>query len=307
MNDRALESMRLQTIARYWVRVGLGDYSLARKGARDQADEEGLRFTQKEVNAAVRRAFNRLSDTEREELYPTIDRPDMQPRLEDLHELPSQNRIVCHQDEDQVKDQDQDEWWHLRETGHRTAPTRSASTVGRSDDEQPEMYDLMERHQRGLLSPLPVRLGALPESASDSMRAVADDIALLVGLRLAVDEDRPLLYSTSFCAWRMDWKDASGAPDKRRASRVINKLLDAGVVECVGTMPRTGTRLFSAPSAGAVARPAPERPAVGVDADIQPSLEVTEQAVVHQAQPVLGKDLGVITARHGAVTRNHRA
>ena len=116
MNDRALESMRLQTIADYWIRADLKDYNLTRKCARDQADEEGLRFTQKDVNSAVRRAFNRLSDTERDELYPTIDRPDMQPRLEDLHELPSQNSSLCHQDEDQGEDQDQDERGGLRET-----------------------------------------------------------------------------------------------------------------------------------------------------------------------------------------------
>lgn len=309
MNDRARETMRLQTIARYWVRAGLLDFELARKCAWDEAEREGLRFDRKEMNAALRRAFNCLTDAERDEMYPTIVRPDMQPRYEDPHGLPSPIAISCHQDQDQdqVKDQDEDERGGLRETSAGAAAARSGSVPARSIDEQPETYDLLERHERGLLNPLPVTLGALPESAGYSMRAVADDIALLIGLRLAVDEDRPLLYSTSFCAWRMGWTDASGAPDKRRASRVINKLLDAGVVECVGTMPRTGTRLFSAPSASAVARPAPERPAVGVDADIQPSLEVTEQAVVHQAQPILGKDLGIVTTRNGAVTRNDRA
>ena len=34
------------------------------------------------------------------------------------------------------------------------------------------------------------------------MRAVAADIALLIGLRLAVDDDRLLIYSARFCVWR---------------------------------------------------------------------------------------------------------
>jgi hypothetical protein len=77
------------------------------------------------------------------------------------------------------------------------------------------------------------------------MRDVAADIRLLLGLRLAVDEDRPLPYSTRFCAERC------GLRYHTQASRVLRQLVDAGVVELAGVMPargkRDGTKLYAAP------------------------------------------------------------
>lgn len=297
--EGALESMALHTIAAYWVKAVAPEYRLALKCARDQADRDGLRFTQKEINTAVRRAFNRLSDREREELYTTVERPDIHPRVEeDLGPLTSPP--LRHQDEDEVQNQDkaQDERYRQRGKGAR-------STEGAA--EQPETYDLLERYAQGVLMPVPVQLGAMPAGATTSMRSVAGDMALLIGLRLAVDEDRPLLYSTSFCAWRMGWELASGEPDKRRASRVINKLLGARVIQLAGEMPGTGTRLFCAPSAAVVIGPAPEVPAVSGKPTVDPTLEVSQQAVVHQTEPVLGQHLGVVAARHAAAPVNHRS
>jgi hypothetical protein len=91
-----------------------------------------------------------------------------------------------------------------------------------------------------------VALGELPAGASRAMHEVAADIRLLIGLRLAVDEDRPLPYSTRFCAERC------GLHDQAHASRVLRQLEQAGVVERAGTLdPRgkpDGTKLYQAPA-----------------------------------------------------------
>jgi hypothetical protein len=180
-------------------------------------------------------------------------------------------------------------------------PAHLNSTAG-----EPEIYDLLRRHQHGLLHPLPAGLGSLPANATESLRLVAEDMALLIGLRLAVDEDRPLLYSASFCAWRMGWALPDGQPDKKRAARVIRRLVDAGVIAWVGVMPRSGTYTYAPPSQAVAPGPDPETPAVCLEPTIQPVDEVSQQAVVQQAQPVLGEDLGVIAARNRATTRSHR-
>jgi hypothetical protein len=65
---------------------------------------------------------------------------------------------------------------------------------------EPELRGLIRDHERGELEPIDVALGGLPAGASEAMRDVAADIRLLLGLRLAVDEDRPLPYSARFCA-----------------------------------------------------------------------------------------------------------
>ena len=168
-----------------------------------------------------------------------------------------------------------------------------------------ETYELLARHEAGLLEPRPVGLGAMPTGASESMRAVAADIALLIGLRLAVDDDRPLIYSARFCAWRMGWTILSGEFDKRRANRVINKLLEAGVIEWVGEMPKSKARLYApARLKPTVVRPGPEAPAVGVKPVVQPGEVVSQQAVVHHAQPVRRQDLGVVASGDGAAPRD---
>jgi hypothetical protein len=77
------------------------------------------------------------------------------------------------------------------------------------------------------------------------MRDVADDVRLLIGLRLAVDEDRPLPYSTRFCAERC------GLHDQAHASRVLRQLEQAGVIASAGAMTARGkpdgTKMYRAP------------------------------------------------------------
>jgi hypothetical protein len=153
-------------------------------------------------------------------------------------------------------------------------------------DEEPELYALLRDYQEGKIQPADVRLGKLPDGAGRLMRAAADDMRLLMGLRLSVDEDRPLPYAASFAAKRIGLGD-----DKRRASRVLDRLVRAGVVECVGTLPRhpggppNGTKLYAPPGfkQGAVGVEVADRPA------IQPAVEVPAEHVVGRAVPDAGR------------------
>jgi hypothetical protein len=113
-------------------------------------------------------------------------------------------------------------------------------------------------YDAGLLKPVEIELGALPAVGTravgfkgrevvvtEAMHTVAADIRLLIGLRLAVSEDRPLPYSTRFCAQRCRLRS------HQEASRVLRALERLGVVKCVDKMkPRGqphGTKLYAAP------------------------------------------------------------
>jgi len=127
---------------------------------------------------------------------------------------------------------------------------------------EPELHALVRDWEQGLLKPINVELGELPEVGTvvadfkgdpvivtEAMHRVAADVRLLLGLRLAVSEDRPLPYSTRFCAVRCRLRG------HQEASRVLRALEKLGVVVCPGAMkargqPR-GTKLFAAPNGGA--------------------------------------------------------
>lgn len=292
MNQQTQANLRFQKIAEYWVRQ-VPDPELARKCAWDEAEREGLRFDRKEINAALRRAWNRTPDEEREAARegwtaarPASSRP-MPPGQGPGRESRPGPRPGGHPREE--------------EGTEGGAPAGAVPDFGAHEA---ETYELLARYEAGLLEPRPVRLGAMPTGASEAMRAVAADMALLIGLRLAVDDDRPLIYSARFCAWRMGWTILSGEWDKKRANRVINKLLEAGVIEWVGEMPKSKARLYAPPPLHpTVVRPGPEIPAVGVEARVQPGDKISQQAVVDHAQAVLGDDLGVVTSADGAAAR----
>ena len=126
---------------------------------------------------------------------------------------------------------------------------------------EPELLGLIRDNERGLLEPIEVELGDLPAVGmrapcfdggfavvTEAMHRVAADLCLLIGLRLAVNEERPLPYSTRFCAERC------GLRDHRQASRVLRALERVGVIQCVGTLKprgrRDGTKLYEAPERG---------------------------------------------------------
>jgi hypothetical protein len=79
------------------------------------------------------------------------------------------------------------------------------------------------------------------------MRGIADDMRLRMGLRLAVEDERPLPYAASEAV------RAGIARDKPQASRVIRQLVEAGVIVHAGELaPRgkgNGTRLYAPPPA----------------------------------------------------------
>ena len=107
------------------------------------------------------------------------------------------------------------------------------------------MLGLVRDPDAGRLEPVDVRLGEIPAKASPAMRRVAADVRLLIGLRLAVDDDRPLPYSTRFCAERC------GLHDQAHASRVLRALVEAGVIRYVDSLERRGkrdgTKLYATP------------------------------------------------------------
>lgn len=111
--------------------------------------------------------------------------------------------------------------------------------------EAAELYELIELYERGKLVPAEVTLGPLPGAAGEAMRKAAADIELLIGLRLAVDDDRPLPYATSFA------RDRLGLCNKSHASRVLRSLVEAGVIVDAGELPKrgkgNGTKTYAPP------------------------------------------------------------
>jgi hypothetical protein len=120
---------------------------------------------------------------------------------------------------------------------------------GCNSDDGPELRRLMELHRDGQLEPVDVPLGEMPPHAGTVMRNIADHWRLLIGLRRAVGDTRPLPYARSMAV------NAGLADSLGTASNAINALVRAGVVEHVGSLPPTrpgldGTKLYAPPSGG---------------------------------------------------------
>jgi hypothetical protein len=83
------------------------------------------------------------------------------------------------------------------------------------------------------------------------MNAIAEHMRLLMGLRLALGDDRPLPYATSMAVrYRV-------APDKGTASKALRSLVKFGVIDEVGALPPLrkgidGTKLYAPPAAKVV-------------------------------------------------------
>jgi hypothetical protein len=164
------------------------------------------------------------------------------------------DRPTCHQGPGDQETRHQDQGSTEGSKGLYVVP----GSPGGKQRREPELYGLLRDHTRGQLQPLPVELGPLPavgERVTDfkgrdvvvtaAMHTVADDIGLLLGLRLAANEERPVPYSTRFCAERC------GFNDHRQASRVLRALERVGVVVCVGSLDARGkpdgTKLYAPP------------------------------------------------------------
>jgi hypothetical protein len=84
-----------------------------------------------------------------------------------------------------------------------------------------EIGELRAAYHAGRLKPTEVRLGPIPAHFGSAQRAVAED---LMGLRSAEGETRALPYPTSAAV------SAGLAKDKAQASRILRRLVNAGVV-----------------------------------------------------------------------------
>lgn len=138
-------------------------------------------------------------------------------------------------------------WWSLadvHEAVDRAGPPRK---LGRGER---HLWTLLLAHRAGLLPPADVRLGELPRRASPAMRAVAADMRLLLGLRRAVGDGRPMLYPCGLA------KRRCGLVDKSHASRTIRALERAGVIANAGALgaigARDGAKLYAEPTARTV-------------------------------------------------------
>jgi hypothetical protein len=106
-----------------------------------------------------------------------------------------------------------------------------------------EVDALLAQRAAGEIEPVPVYLPALPTDANPSMRKVAKFFALVRGLRLAVDDDRPVIFGVAWVAGHLGWTEM-------RVSRALQKLRapEVGVLQLVGSMPgrggRRGTHLY---------------------------------------------------------------
>jgi hypothetical protein len=137
-----------------------------------------------------------------------------------------------------------------RATNHAEGSLQSAVSgpgpgPGTRERDLPLVYELLGLWRAGKIKPVPVRLGRLPEHATEPMRLIADDIALRLGLLLAEGVTRALPYARSE-AVRAGYIQTKGG-----ASYALRRLVDEDVIRCVGEMPKlgkgNGTGLFVPP------------------------------------------------------------
>lgn len=177
------------------------------------------------------------------------------------------------------------------------------------------LYTLLLAHRAGLLEPQEVRLGELTTATAD-MREIADDVRLLLGLKRAAGDSRPLAYSDSFAAARCGF---TGKPDttRKRARRALDRLLKAEVIKPGGSLEpsgcRAGTQLYDAPpevALPAVAGPVEARVAPEVVVTGHPPAELGDDALMPDAVVgELGLDaLGaLVSGAAGETSRLHTA
>lgn len=105
---------------------------------------------------------------------------------------------------------------------------------------------MLGQYQAGKIEPVSVTLGELPVRAGGAQRAVVEHMRLLMGLRRAYGDDRPLPYATSVPV-------AAGlVPNQGAASQILRSLVRYGVIDHVGALPPLkpgldGTKLYAPP------------------------------------------------------------
>lgn len=182
--------------------------------------------------------------------------------------------------------------------------TPQKSSTAADLNELSELDALLICHAEGRLEPLPVELPELPVDAPPLARLVAEDMALLFGLRLAALDVRPVPVSCRWQAVRL------GAHYKA-VNRVSQYLVGAGVLRDAGQMPsrggKRGTKLYAAGSARTAAPPTSGTRSDGAASEVQASAVTVEreQAVGRVPVEPAGEspdESGVIDAVGGAAT-----
>ncbi len=125
---------------------------------------------------------------------------------------------------------------------------------------------LWGEYESGKLKPLPVELGEMPSRAGRVHHEIAEHMRLLMGLRRAAGDERPLPYAVSVPV------TAGFVSDAGNASAAIRGLVRMGVVEHVGEMQRMpgrrlGTKLYAPPGTFVPEPPKVERPGLHLVTD----------------------------------------
>jgi hypothetical protein len=110
----------------------------------------------------------------------------------------------------------------------------SCSTPSVTEDEAPEVEQLLDLHAAGRLEPIPVELPPLPDGATATMREVYEFFKLVHGLRLEACDHRDVPFA---CGWVADKLGLS----KKSVHRVLAQLDAAGVLRQTGSLPGRGS------------------------------------------------------------------
>ncbi len=119
-----------------------------------------------------------------------------------------------------------------------------------SEEKEPSELDLLlDRYKAGTLEPEEPALGEMPERPGSAMAGIATHMKLLMGLRRANGDYRPLPYATSMAV------RAGLVADKGTASKAIRRLVAAGVVERGDSLKPSrkgldGTKTYAPPGEG---------------------------------------------------------
>lgn len=174
----------------------------------------------------------------------------------------------------------------LASKGRVTTPL----VLGRiTTDEDVDLYRLIDAYLEGKITPQPIALGSLPAHAADADRRLAERLGLLMGLRAADGDYRPLPCAERFACRLLGWE--TGEMQRGRVRRMLGRLVRWGVIVPGPDLPRRegmahGTKTFGPPSVADG-----QAGAVGVEALDQPVPEPAQQVVVHRAQDGGGADL----------------
>ncbi len=165
-----------------------------------------------------------------------------------------------------------------------TEPVCHKNKTAHKQEEETLMGVLLADFARGAIEPEPVKLPNVPEHAPAAVMKVVADLELLFGLRLAVGDDRPMLYSVR-------WRQEALGLSYRTVHRVLETLVRLGAVTKGEAMPLTRTQTFRLPSDDAPGA-ALKACTVTIEAEDVPTGRAVEPAVEPVDEPAVGDAVG---------------